>query len=134
VVHEGTQIFGYDGNQAFGANRTFQYEVAAACSGIRSLIALVALTTIYGFMTFESNWKRALMMAVAIPLAVLNNLIRITGVIVIAEAFGEEAGLEFHDWAGFFTFAVALGCVMAVGYFLQERTQTSEPYLRGEAV
>ena len=111
VVRNGTQILGAGG---------FNFDVAPACSGIRSLTALTALTTIYGFLTFKAAWKRALMVLIAVPLAVIGNVARITGVIITAEAFGEKAGLKFHDGAGFVTFAVAIVCVMALGYWLRE--------------
>jgi exosortase len=111
VIRNGTQIMGTGG---------FNFDVAPACSGIRSLTALTALTTIYGFLTFKSAWKRALMVLIAVPLAVIGNVARITGVIITAEAFGEKAGLKFHDGAGFVTFAVAIVCVMALGYWLRE--------------
>ena len=63
-----------DGVQLIDPSGTYQYEVAAACSGIRSLIAIFLLATIYGFMTFHSTWKRLFLMALAFPLAVLGNL------------------------------------------------------------
>ncbi len=109
-----------EGSQIFDAQRTFQYDVAPACSGIRSLVALLALTTIYGFVTFRTAWKRLLMMVIALPLAVVGNVVRITGVIITAEAFGQQAGSRLHDWAGFVTFAVAIGCVLALGHWLRE--------------
>lgn len=111
VIRNGTQIMGAGG---------FNFDVAPACSGIRSLTALTALTTIYGFLTFKAAWKRALMVFIAVPLAVIGNVARIAGVIVTAEAFGEKAGLKFHDGAGFVTFTVAIVCVMALGYWLRE--------------
>lgn len=109
-----------DGSRIFDAENTYQYDVAPACSGIRSLIALLALTTIYGFVTFKRAWKRILMMALAGPLAVIGNVIRITAVIIAGEAFGNEAGVFVHDWFGFVTFLVAVVVVMALGYFLRE--------------
>lgn len=112
VVREGTLLF--------DSQHTFQYDVAAACSGIRSLTVLLALTTVYGFVTFRSGWKRLLMVLVAFPLAVVGNVIRITGVIITAEAFGQKAGMVFHDGAGFVTFAVALVCVMFMGAWLRD--------------
>ncbi len=112
-----------EGSQIFDSQRTFQYDVAPACSGIRSLVALLALTTIYGFVSFQSTWKRLLMVAIAVPLAVVGNVVRITGVILTAEAFGQNAGARLHDWAGFVTFAVAIGCVLALGYWLREDRQ-----------
>ena len=66
VIRVGTQLFDPSG--------TYQYDVAAACSGIRSLIAIFLLATIYGFSTFRSPWKRIFLMALAFPFAVLGNL------------------------------------------------------------
>ena len=111
AIRNGTQIIGANG---------FNFDVAPACSGIRSLTALTALTTIYGFLTFHAAWKRMFMVLVAVPLAVLGNVVRITGVILASEAFGESAGLKFHEGAGFVTFFIALLCVMALGRWLRE--------------
>lgn len=110
-----------DGTQLFDASRSFQFDVAAACSGIRSLTALLALTTIYGFVTFKAGWRRLLMIALAVPLAVVGNVARITTVVLAAKAFGTEAGLFVHDWFGFVTFAGALGCMLALGHWLREK-------------
>src|SRR5205809_4108653 len=85
AIRNGTQIIGSSG---------FNFDVAPACSGIRSLTALAALTTIYGFLTFHATWKRMFMVLVAGPLAVIGNVARITGVILTSEAFGERAGLK----------------------------------------
>ena len=109
-----------DGSRIFDAENTYQYDVAPACSGIRSLIALLALTTIYGFVTFRKAWKRILMVLIAAPLAVIGNVIRITSVIIAGEAFGKKAGLFVHDWFGFVTFLVAIVVVMLLGYVLRE--------------
>lgn len=118
VYRQGTLIYGTQG---------FQFDVAPACSGIRSLIALLALCTIYGFVTFKASWKRLLFMALAFPLAVAGNVFRITGVIVAAEAFGQKAGAAIEQHFGFVTFAVAIGCVMALGYFLRENAGNDNP-------
>jgi len=109
-----------DGTQLFDATRSFQFDVAAACSGIRSLTALLALTTIYGFVQFTTPWKKWLMVFVAIPLAVLGNVIRLTTIITVGKAFGQEAGMFVHEWFGFVTFAVAIGCVLGLGWWLRE--------------
>jgi exosortase len=114
-----------DGTRLSNAQGTFQYDVAPACSGIRSLITLFALTTIYGFVVFRKTWKRFLTIGTALPLAILGNVVRITAVIVVAEAFGQDAGSFVHDWAGFVTFALALGCVMLLGAWLREDKRES---------
>jgi len=112
LVREGTQLF--DGSQ-----HTFAYEVAAACSGIRSLVALLALTTIYGFINFKSPWKRIVMMLVAVPLAVLGNVVRLCFTVAVAETFGQRAGSAVETDFGFITFAVAVGCSFLVAHWLE---------------
>ena len=89
VIRMGTQL-----SDPTGA---YQYEVAAACSGIRSLFIIILFATVYGFMTFRSPWKRLFMMATAIPFAVLGNLLRMLCIIVAAEIGGREAGNYVHE-------------------------------------
>jgi exosortase len=84
------------GTQLFDSSGTYQYEVAAACSGIRSLLAIFLLATIYGFIAFRPMWKRLLLMALAFPLAVLGNLARMLFIIMAAELGGQEAGNYVH--------------------------------------
>jgi exosortase len=112
VIPQGTLIFDPRGR--------FRYDVAPACSGIRSLISLVALTTIYGFLSFKTTWKRILMVLLAVPLALVGNVVRITGVIIAGEAFGQEVGAKVHDGAGFVTFAIAIICMMLLTHWLRE--------------
>jgi exosortase len=109
-----------DGTKLFNADHTIAYDVAAACSGIRSLVALLALTTIYGFVQFKSPWKRVVMMLAAMPLAVLGNVVRLSFTIAVAEMFGEDAGKAVETKFGFITFAVALGCVLLIARWLEK--------------
>jgi len=121
----GREILGINviriGTQLFDPQRPdFQFDVAAACSGLRSLTVLAALTTIYAFVSFRLWWKRGLMLLFAVPLAVVGNVFRITGVLVTAEAFGQKAGHVFHDMAGFLIFILAIAGVMGFGMALKE--------------
>jgi exosortase len=118
VVSDGTRIF----NEA----RTFQYDVAPACSGIRSLVALLALTTIYGFVSFQTWWKRLVMALASAPLAVLGNVVRISAVIVAGQVWGQEAGAAVEQKLGFVTFAVAIVCVLLLARWLREEPQAAE--------
>lgn len=86
-----------NGTQIFDAAGEFRYEVAAACGGLRSLTATVALAAIYSFMSLERPWKRLLMILSAFPLAVAGNVLRLTTIILAAEAFGQKAGNWVHD-------------------------------------
>ena len=113
VMREGTRIF--------NAARTFNYDVAPACSGIRSLTSLLAVTTIYGYVTFLTPWKRAAMMVLAAPLAVAGNVARITTVIILAEAFGHKTGAAAETNLGYVTFAVAIGLMFLAGWLMRDR-------------
>jgi exosortase len=109
-----------DGTQIFDAQRTFQFDVAPACSGIRSLVALIALTLIFGYVSFKSWWRRAVMILAAIPLAVFSNVTRITFTIFVSELFGQDAGKAVEQNSGFVTFAIAIVCVLALERWLRE--------------
>jgi exosortase len=111
-----------DGTRIFDSNGAYQYEVAAACSGIRSLVATFALATIYAFAMFKSPWRRLLVVFSAFPLAVASNVIRLTFIIVSAEAFGQSAGNYVHKngWLSLLPYAAAIGGILLVGYWLRE--------------
>ena len=110
-----------DGTAIFNTARTFNYDVAPACSGIRSLTSLLAVTTIYGYVAFRAPWKRAVMMALAAPLAVAGHVARITTVIILAEAFGHKAGAAAETNLGYVTFAVAIGLMFLAGWLMREK-------------
>ncbi|MEO6184338.1 MAG: exosortase/archaeosortase family protein [Verrucomicrobiota bacterium] len=112
VVKKGTQLF--------DANGAYNYDVAAACSGIRSLISLLALTTIYGMMTFKKTWKQVLVILMAVPLAVASNVLRLTSIVIAAEAFGQKTGDFVHEWSGFLTYFVAIIAMLLMGIWMRE--------------
>jgi exosortase len=103
----------------------YQYEVAAACSGIRSLFATIAVAVIYAMLCFRPWWKRGLLIASAVPLAVLGNTIRMLAIIVAAEIRGQEAGNYVHEGGPFgilslLPYVAAFGGLMLLGKWLQE--------------
>jgi exosortase len=91
VVSEGTSLINVPGR--------YSYEVAAACSGIRSLMAITAIAIIYAFMVFRKIWKRVLLIGSAVPLAVIGNTFRMLLIVIAAELRGQEAGARMHDSA-----------------------------------
>jgi exosortase len=64
---------------------TFVVEVADECSGIRSSIALLLTSLLAGHMFLESGWKKAVVAAAVVPLAVLKNGVRIVTLSLLAE-------------------------------------------------
>ena len=90
VLRQGTQLFNGMG--------TYQFEVAAACSGIRSLISIFLMATIYGFVVFRSPAKRLIMIASGLPLAVIGNVVRLALIVAAGEFYGgQDAGNYVHD-------------------------------------
>ncbi len=108
-----------DGTQIFDADHTFAFEVAAACSGIHSMVALLALTTIYGFIHFKNPWKRFALILSAVPLAVAGNVVRLSFTIFMAETFGQDAGKAVENKFGFITILVAILCMIMLSRWLE---------------
>jgi exosortase len=109
-----------DGTQLFDSDHTFDFEVAAACSGIHSLVALLALTTIYGFAMFKSPWKRGVLIMSALPLAVAGNVARLCFTVFVTETFGQEAGKAVETKFGFITIMVAILCIFLITRWLEK--------------
>jgi exosortase len=102
-----------DGNLLRLANVTL--EVNEACSGIRSLSAVVMTATLMGHVLRRRAWGRVALVAASIPLAIgLNGLrIGITG--LAASWFGPAATSEaVHTVSGWTVFVAALACVWGV--------------------
>lgn len=101
------------------------FDVAPACSGIRSLVSLFILASIYAFTRFESYWKRLVVVAAAIPLAMLGNLIRLVVVLIVGRAVNIQAGSAIEQKLGLVTFVVALGGLFLLGRQLGESLENS---------
>ncbi len=94
----------------------FSFDVADPCSGIKSLLAMTALTAVYAYFTQDVWWKKWLLLFSSIPLAIVGNIARITTVAIVAEAFGEKLALGlYHDYSGYVVFSVAIGLMIALG-------------------
>lgn len=116
----GTQLFD-------SVNHTYAYEVAAPCSGIHSLVALLALATILGFVNHRSLWERIVMMLIAVPLAVLQNVLRLCFTILVAESFGQDAGKAVETDAGYVTFGLAIACEFWASRWLEPKAAAAPP-------
>lgn len=83
--------------------------VAEACSGLSMLVIFLALATAMAIIVRRPLWERLLIVASAIPVAVLSNVARITVTGLMHEWVGREmADLVFHDLAGWLMMPFAL--------------------------
>lgn len=121
VIREGTQLI--------NAQHNYQYDVAAACGGIRSLIVTVMLAIVFGFTVFRSTWKRLLLIVLAAPLAVAGNVLRLLLIIVAAQWFGgQSAGESVHDstWISLLPYVPAVLALFWLGERLENKKTLAE--------
>ncbi len=104
VIINGTQLLSPDGR--------YDYDVAAACSGVRSLVALTALSLLIGYLRFRPFWVRGCMLALCFPLVFVGNVVRIVTIVVAAQMGGQAWGDRIHEAMGFAVFAIVLGGVL----------------------
>jgi exosortase len=96
-----------DGNILVMSN--YSLEVVEACSGIRSLMTLMALAVAYGYLVSPRRWVRYVLAALMVPIAIVTNAIRIMGAGILARHLGPAAAEGFlHGFSGWAIFIVAL--------------------------
>ena len=85
-----------------------QLEVVAACSGLRFLIPLIIVGMILTYYFREKWWKRALLMASTLPLAIAMNGLRIGVTGILTRAHGARfAEGSAHDLMGWIMFVIS---------------------------
>jgi len=98
---------------------TSTLEVAEACSGLRSLMALLALGSVYGYFSQRVTWKQWALVIISIPIAILANAFRVTGTGILANYWGPEAAEGFyHTFEGWIVFVVAFVLLLVCGTLL----------------
>jgi exosortase len=108
ALRDGTAIYSSAGNG-------FNFDVADPCSGIRSLLALTALTAVYAVLTQRRLVAKWAVFILAVPVAILANVFRIITIALVAEGFGTQHALNFyHDYSGYLVFVLAVLILMAV--------------------
>lgn len=87
-----------------------QLQVVEACSGLRYLFPLTALTLLCAYLYRESLWKRAVLLLSSIPISILLNGFRIGAIGVLVDAYGRSAAQGFsHFFEGWVFFVASLG-------------------------
>ncbi|MCB2089550.1 MAG: exosortase A [Sphingomonadaceae bacterium] len=110
------------------------FEVAEACSGVKFLIAMIALGVLICNVCFNS-WKRRIgFMAAALALPVIANGVRAWGTIFIAQTQGVEFAAGFdHIFYGWVFFAVVIVLLLAMGWRYFDRAP-EDPAIDPEAI
>ncbi len=101
-----------------------QFEVAEACSGLRFLIASIAIGTLFSYLTFQRWWKHLLFVSGILVASVLGNCFRAFFLIWI----GEMSQMQYGFGADHFVYGwLFFGLVMFGAFWLGGRFADREP-------
>lgn len=109
-----------DGVDLFTANAHFV--VAASCSGLGPLLALLCLGTLVVGLTQTTPVRKAILIALIAPIEVVANIMRVTLALVLSRPFGLAVAQGFlHDLLGVALFLCALSQLLLVDRLLRCR-------------
>lgn len=98
----------------------YQLLVEDACSGMNSLVGLIAVTLLYIYLMRGSSWVySAILLCFVIPVAIIANILRIMVLVLLTYYGGNELAQGFlHQTAGLFLFTIALLFIFGVDKLL----------------
>ncbi len=97
----------------------YSLEVVEACSGIRSLMSLIALAVAYGYFVERRLWARITLVLLMVPIAVASNALRVVGAGIVTYFWGPRyAEGFFHFFQGWLVFVSAVACMMFMHWLL----------------
>jgi exosortase len=95
-------------------------EVVEACSGVRSLLSLLAAVVGYVYLAEPSTWKRCVLVALTVPIVILSNGLRLVATGALSFSLGPrvDSGLA-HTGLGLVFFALAFFSILLVHSLLR---------------
>lgn len=111
-----------------------RFEVAEACSGVKFLIAMVALGTLVAHLSFRSGKRRAVFMAACMIVPILANGVRAWGTIYVAQFRGVAFAAGFdHIVYGWIFFAIVMAILLGLAWRFFDRP-SHDPLVDAEAM
>ncbi len=100
---------------------TGSWSVVEACSGIRYLISSITLGCLYAYLTYRSNLRRTVFIAMSILVPIVANWLRAYGIVMIGHMSGMElaTGVD-HLVYGWLFFGVIMFIMFWVGSYWRE--------------
>jgi exosortase len=101
--------------------------VTEACSGIRSMISLLAGAMAWAYLLLPGGWSMAVFAAATVPITIFANAARVVMTGLIGQHFGVEyASGFFHEFAGWAIFIFAFACLLGVHTLIRLARRRSE--------
>lgn len=109
------------------------FDVAAACSGLQSLLMTSVLALLMCYLVLRTWWKRLIMLALVAPIAILNNSLRIVLIaysgtfftwiehaLGLSEGWGRSVAFgAFHEYPGIFVYTMGFVLVWLTAHYLE---------------
>lgn len=94
---------------------TFAFIVAEACSGMSSLLSLLAISSVWIYFADARTIARIVVIAAVLPIVLVANVIRVTLVLGVADRLGPDAAIGFfHGASSLVLFGVAFAGLVAL--------------------
>jgi exosortase len=114
--------------------RSTSLEVAEACSGLRSAISLTAMACLLAWANDRFLGRRLVLVAIAVPLAIFLNGIRIAATGIACEMWGPAAASgRWHEFAGWLTFVVGMIVLVQTQRLAPRFSRSAHAVMRTEA-
>jgi len=117
MIHDGSFVL-------FGNDKLL---IGNVCGGLRSLISMLALGLLMAHFSRCRWWARLLIVALAGPIAIASNIIRILLLCIVAYFWGSENAVGLvHDVSGFLMFGLAFALFIGVESLMRKWARLPE--------
>ena len=103
-------------------------EVVEACSGVRSLLSLLAAVVGYVYLAERSIWKRGILIALTVPIVIISNGSRLVATGVLSFFYGPRVDSGWiHTVLGLVFFGLAFFSIMLAHRLLHQSSEKPLP-------
>ncbi len=138
----GLSILGYDVSRnghvidIYHEGRIVPLNIAEACSGMRMLVAFLALGVAMAYRGLDTFWQRIVLVLMAIPTAVFVNILRVVTLGILSTLDSNFASGDFHSMVGLLwlipAFFIYLGIMWILKLLVLDDDEEDEPVTASE--
>ncbi len=96
------------------------FTIGLPCSGMYSLIALLALAALFCYLLQCPWYRKAVLFCSAVPIAIFANITRVTALLLIAQRYGADTATGFyHTLFSPLLFIIAFICLILISILMR---------------